>query len=162
MMRIRVRKVQILYMGYNNLERFPASASLQKMVKLGLLDCTHNNINHLEAFGMNVKLSSLMLDYNQIEEIPDNFCAFTDQVEGLGFSNNKLKYIPNIFNAKSVYTMKSVDFSYNAIGSDGNNIKCSIDEYKGINASTVTLSLNQIKKFPTEFLWLVRLFLRLI
>ena len=143
-------KVQILYLGYNNLEKFPESESLRKMVKLGLLDCVHNNVNHLEAFGTDVKLSDLMLSYNQIEEIPDEFCAFTDQVEGLGFSHNKLKYIPNIFNANSVYVMGSVDFSYNEIGSEGSNIKCSMDQYKGINANTVTLSYNKIKKFPTE------------
>ena len=143
-------KVQILYLGYNNLEKFPESEFLRKMVKLGLLDCVHNNVNHLEAFGTDVKLSDLMLSYNQIEEIPDEFCAFTDQVEGLGFSHNKLKYIPNIFNANSVYVMGSVDFSYNEIGSEGSNIKCSMDQYKGINASTVTLSYNKIKKFPTE------------
>lgn len=143
-------KVQILYLGYNNLEKFPESESLRKMVKLGLLDCVHNNVNHLEAFGTDVKLSDLMLSYNQIEEIPDEFCAFTDQVEGLGFSHNKLKYIPNIFNANSVYVMGSVDFSYNEIGSEGSNIKCSMDQYKGFNASTVTLSYNKIKKFPTE------------
>ena len=143
-------KVQILYLGYNNLEKFPESESLRKMVKLGLLDCVHNNVNHLEAFGTDVKLSDLMLSYNQFEEIPDEFCAFTDQVEGLGFSHNKLKYIPNIFNANSVYVMGSVDFSYNEIGSEGSNIKCSMDQYKGINASTVTLSYNKIKKFPTE------------
>ena len=143
-------KVQILYLGYNNLEKFPESESLRKMVKLGLLDCVHNNVNHLEAFGTDVKLSDLMLSYNQIEEIPDEFCAFTDQVEGLGFSHNKLKYIPNIFNANSVYVMGSVDFSYNEIGSEGSNIKCSMDQYKGINASTVTLSYNKIKKCPTE------------
>ena len=143
-------KVQILYLGYNNLEKFPESESLRKMVKLGLLDCVHNNVNHLEAFGTDVKLSDLMLSYNPIEEIPDEFCAFTDQVEGLGFSHNKLKYIPNIFNANSVYVMGSVDFSYNEIGSEGSNIKCSMDQYKGINASTVTLSYNKIKKFPTE------------
>ena len=143
-------KGQILYLGYNNLEKFPESESLRKMVKLGLLDCVHNNVNHLEAFGTDVKLSDLMLSYNQIEEIPDEFCAFTDQVEGLGFSHNKLKYIPNIFNANSVYVMGSVDFSYNEIGSEGSNIKCSMDQYKGINASTVTLSYNKIKKFPTE------------
>ena len=143
-------KIQIFYMGYNNLEEFPASASLQKMVKLGLLDCVHNKVRHLEAFGTNVKLTDLKLDYNQIEEIPEDFCAFTDQVEGLGFSHNKLKYIPNIFNAKSVYVMGSVDFSYNKIGSEGRNISCSMDDYKGINASTVTLSYNEIQKFPTE------------
>lgn len=103
------------------------------MVKLGLLDCVHNKVRHLEAFGTNVKLTDLKLDYNQIEEIPEDFCAFTDQVEGLGFSHNKLKYIPNIFNAKSVYVMGSVDFSYNKIGSEGRNISCSMDDYKGIS-----------------------------
>ena len=144
-------KIQILYLGYNKLESFPPSTSLQKMEKLGLLDCTHNNIEKVEAFGTGVKLSSLMLDYNHIEEIPDEFCAFTDQVEGLSFSHNKLKYIPNIFNAKSVYIMGSVNFSYNEIGSvDGKNINCSLDNYKGINASTVTLSYNKIKNFPKE------------
>lgn len=143
-------KLQILYMSYNNLERFPESASLRKMVKLGLLDCIHNNIERVEAFGTDVKLSELMLDYNRIEEIPEDFCAFTEQVEGLSFSHNKLKYIPNIFNAKSVYIMGSVNFSYNEIGLDGDNIDCSMEDYKGINASTVTLSYNKIVKFPTE------------
>jgi len=143
-------KIQILYMGYNNLEAFPPHESLKKMVKLGLLDCIHNNISTLNPFGTEVKLTTLKLDYNQIEEIPDDFCAFTDQVEGLGFSHNKLKYIPNIFNAKSVYVMGSVDFSYNEIGSEGKNIKCGMSEFKGINASTITLSYNQIEKFPTE------------
>lgn len=143
-------KVQILYMGYNNLEKFPASESLQKMVKLGLLDCVHNKVKHLEAFGKNVRLTDLKLDHNQIEEIPDDFCAFTDQVEGLGFSHNKLKYIPNIFNAKSVYVMGSVNFSHNEIGSEGSNINCPMDQFNGINASTVILSYNKIKKFPTE------------
>jgi Leucine-rich repeat (LRR) protein len=144
-------KIQILYLGYNNLEEFPPSESLGKMVKLGLLDCVHNNIHTVHAFGTKVKLTTLMLGNNQIEEIPDNFCAFTEQVEGLNFSNNKLKYIPNIFNAKSVYVMASVDFSYNEIGSvDGKNINCSMADYKGINASTVSLSNNQISKFPTE------------
>lgn len=143
-------KLQILYLSYNNLEKFPESESLQKMVKLGLLDCVHNNISDLNAFGTNVKLSSLMLDYNQIDVIPEDFCAFTDQVEGLTFSHNQLKYIPNIFNAKSVYIMGSVDFSYNKIGSEGKNIACSMDEYKGINAGTVILAYNNIEKFPTE------------
>ena len=36
------------------------------------------------------------------------------------------------------------------IGSEGKNIKCGMSEFKGINASTVTLSYNKITKFPTE------------
>ncbi len=145
-------KLQILYLGYNNLTKFPPSESLAKMEKLGLLDCIQNQLKgKLEAFGSHVKLATLTLDYNEITEIPDNFCGFTDQVETLSFAHNKLKYIPNIFNASSVYVMGSVDFSYNMIGSDaGKNINCSESDFNGINASTISLSNNEITKFPTE------------
>ena len=146
------KKIQILYMSYNNLEVFPESQYLKNMKKLGLLDCMSNNITTLYPFGADIKLTQLNLNYNKITEIPKDFCGFTDQVESLSFAHNKLKYIPNIFNAGSVYVMGSVDFSYNEIGSDGgNNIHPDeMDTYKGINASTVTLSFNKISKFPTE------------
>ena len=42
-------------------------------------------------------VSSLYLNNNQIEEVPANLCAFTDDVESLTFAHNKLKKIPNIF-----------------------------------------------------------------
>ena len=146
------KKLQILYLGYNNLKEFPPSKSLAKMEKLGLLDCIQNQLEgRLNYFGSHVKLATLTLDYNEIEEIPDNFCGFTDQVETLSFAHNQLKYIPNIFDASSVYVMGSVDFSYNMIGSDaGKNISCSEIDFKGINASTISLSNNEITKFPTE------------
>lgn len=145
-------KLQILYLGYNKLKSFPPSSSLQKMEKLGLLDCIQNQLEgKLEAFGSDVKLATLTLDYNKITEIPDNFCGFTNQVETLSFAHNQLEYIPNIFDAASVYVMGSVDFSYNKIGiNNGKNIKCSENEFKGINASTISLSNNKITKFPTE------------
>jgi len=145
-------KLQILYFGYNNLKKFPPYASLNKMRKLGLLDCINNNLTgKLEAFGKEVEFTTLTLDNNQITEIPENFCGFTDQVESLSFAHNLIEYIPNIFNAESIYTMKSIDFSYNRIGqNDGKNINCSLDDFKGINATTVSLSNNLIKKFPTE------------
>lgn len=145
-----VGEIQILYMGYNNLTTFPDNVGNLK--KLGLLDCTQNDVKTLKAFGTDVKLSSLMLDYNEIEDIPENFCGFTEQVETLSFTHNKLKYIPNIFDANSVYVMGAVDFSYNEIGSDdGKNFNLASGEtYKGINASTLTLSYNQISKFPSE------------
>ena len=146
------KKIQIFYLGYNNLESFPEDGSIRNMKKLGLLDCIHNNIKGtLPPFGTDVKLASLILDYNQIEEIPEEFCGFTEQVETLSFANNKLKYIPNIFDASSVHVMGGVNFSNNLIGSDnGNNIKPGTGKFKGINASTVTLSNNHISKFPTE------------
>lgn len=144
------KKIQILYMSYNNLEVFPENEYLKNMEKLGLLDCMSNKITTLHPFGSDIKLTQLNLNYNKIKEIPEKFCGFTDQVETLSFAHNELEYIPNIFNANSVYVMGSVDFSYNNIGiNDGKNIK-DPDSYTGINASTVTLSFNKISKFPTE------------
>lgn len=144
------KKIQILYMSYNNLEVFPENEYLKNMEKLGLLDCMSNKITTLHPFGSDIKLTQLNLNYNKIKEIPEKFCGFTDQVETLSFAHNELEYIPNIFNANSVYVMGSVDFSYNNIGiNDGKNIK-DLDSYTGINASTVTLSFNKISKFPTE------------
>ena len=140
------KTLQILYLSYNNLEEFPSSSSLSKMTNLGLLDLAYNNVKKVHPFGKEITLSSLYLNNNQIEEIPANLCGFTDDVETLTFAHNKLKKIPNIFDASSVRVMGSVDFSYNDItGVDTSN-----GTYKGINASTVSLSYNKIEKFPSE------------
>lgn len=140
------KTLQILYLSYNNLEEFPSSSSLNKMTNLGLLDLAYNNIKKVHPFGKEITLSSLYLNNNQIEEIPADLCGFTDDVETLTFAHNKLKKIPNIFDASSVRVMGSVDFSYNDItGVDTSN-----GTYKGINASTVSLSYNKIEKFPSE------------
>lgn len=140
------KTLQILYLSYNNLEEFPDTWALSKMTNLGLLDLAYNNIKKVHPFGTEVTLSSLYLNNNQIEEIPANLCGFTDDVETLTFAHNKLKKIPNIFDASSVRVMGSVDFSYNDItGVDTSN-----GTYKGINASTVSLSNNKIGKFPSE------------
>ena len=139
------KKIQILYMGYNNLEELPEKDALKNMVKLGLLDLTHNNVKKLHPFGSHVRLSSLYLDHNEITEIPANFCGFTEEVETLGFANNKLTKIPNIFDAKSVFVMGGVNFSNNEIDGveDPGN-------FKGINAASVTLSYNKFTTFPKE------------
>lgn len=146
-------KIQIIYIGYNNLKTFPVETSLQKMKKLGMLECLYNQLEgKLPAFGSEIKLASLNLAYNQITEIPANFCGFTEQVENLSFAHNKLKYIPNIFDAKSVSVMSAIDFSYNEIGSvDGKNFDpLDATPFKGINVSSINLSNNQISKFPKE------------
>ena len=140
------KTLQILYLSYNNLEEFPDTWALSRMTNLGLLDLAYNNIKKVHPFGKEITLSSLYLNNNQIEEIPADLCGFTDDVETLTFAHNKLKKIPNIFDASSGRVMGSVDFSYNDItGVDTSN-----GTYKGINASTVSLSYNKIEKFPSE------------
>ena len=141
------KTLQILYLSHNNLEEFPASRALRNMLKLGLLDLANNNIKKVHAFGKEVELASLYLNNNQIEEIPADLCGFSDNTESLNFSYNKLKKIPNIFDASSIHVMGSVDFSNNEISGVDN-----AGGYKGINASTVSLANNKLAKFPSELI----------
>ena len=141
------KTLQILYLSHNNLEEFPASRALRNMLKLGLLDLANNNIKKVHAFGKEVELASLYLNNNQIEEIPNDLCGFSDNTESLNFSYNKLKKIPNIFDASSIHVMGSVDFSNNEITGVDN-----AGGYKGINASTVSLANNKLTKFPSELI----------
>jgi Leucine-rich repeat (LRR) protein len=120
------------------------------MTKLALLDCTNNEIETLHPFGKNVNLTKFYLDNNKITEIPGKleddeyryFFGYYD-VELFSCTHNQLKLVPDVFNAKSVNVMASVDFSYNQIEGFENG-----DDHKGINASTVTLSYNKLETMP--------------
>jgi Leucine-rich repeat (LRR) protein len=144
-------RLQLLYMGYNNLKEFPEYEYLSKMVKLALLDCTNNQIETLHPFGKNVNLTKFYLDNNQIKEIPGQldedgykyFFGYYD-VELFSCTNNKLKLVPDVFNAKSVNVMSSVDFSYNEIVGFENG-----DAHHGINAASVSLSYNRLESMPS-------------
>lgn len=140
------KAIQILYMGNNNLEELPQD--LRYMEKLGKLDCINNNIKKLYPLGTDINLVQLSMDHNQIEEIPVDFCGVAD-VETFSFAYNKLKKLPNIFNAKSVYVMSSVDFSNNQIEEiEGVSADGEVVDFKGINAATINLANNKLKKFP--------------
>ena len=141
-------KLQMMYLSYNNLPEFPESDVLRRMKKLGMIDCIHSGVKKLNAFGTEIKLVQVSLDYNEIEEIPSEFCGFTNETETLSFTHNKLKKIPNIFDAKSKYVMGSVDFSNNQLGAtDG---KAFDDDFNGINTSELNLSNNRISVFPKQ------------
>ena len=143
-------RLQLLYMGYNNLKEFPDSVYLCKMVKLALLECTNNQIETLHPFGKNVNLTKVYLDNNKITKIPgwedtDGYKYFFGyyDVELFSCTNNLLTKVPDVFNAKSVNIMASVDFSYNLIDGFENG-----DDHHGINAVTVSLSYNRLDTMP--------------
>lgn len=140
-------KLQILYMGFNNLVEFPDYDLLKKMEKLSLLDCTNNKIEKLNPFGKGVNFAKIYLDYNNITEIPTDddgyFCGFT-QLESFSCSNNKLTLFPDIFNANSIYVGQSINLSYNRISDFENG-----DNFKGVNVTQVDLSNNRFEKFPS-------------
>ena len=139
-------KIQVIYMGYNNLEEFPEHNDLKKMVRLSMLDCVSNKIKKLHPFGKEINFSKLYLDYNEITEIPhadDGYFFGYMDVESFTCSNNKITRFPDIFNAKSIYIMGSVDFSYNQICEFENG-----DNFRGINTGQLNLSNNRLEEFP--------------
>lgn len=140
-------KLQVLYMAYNNLIETPSNDYLKRMHSLGFLDLASNQLEKIHPFGKEIYFAKLYLDNNKLTEIPRDengyFFGFSSEMESFTCSNNKITKFPNIFNAKSVYLMGSIDFSYNKISEfeDGDN-------HKGINVSEVNLSNNLLKTFP--------------
>lgn len=140
-------KIQILYMGYNNLVEFPEHDKLKKMKNLGMLDCASNKIEKVNPFGKDISLAKIYLDNNKITEIKPAedgyFCGFS-QLESFSCSNNKMKVFPDIFNAKSVYIAQSIDFSENEISSFENG-----EDFRGVNVNQVDLTGNRLETFPS-------------
>lgn len=135
-------KIQIMYLGYNNISELPTAISGMK--KLGKIDLIYNKLTKLPAFGKDVNLVQANFDYNEIETIEtDNgvFCGM-DDVETLSFSNNKLTEIPDMFDVNSIYTMASVSFAYNEITDNG------LKKMGGINTSDLSLAGNNLTEFP--------------
>ena len=148
-------KIQILYARQNKLAELPESFS--NMKKLGLLDLAYNKIAKIHPLGKDVGLVQLYLDNNELTEIPSvkdadgnyYFCGYND-IETFSIRNNKLTKFPNIFSAKSLYTIASIDLSGNEIdGFEGENETDPEKKFKGVKVQTLTLAQNpKLTKYP--------------
>ncbi len=139
-------KLQVFYLGFNNLEETPVYEELRKMTKLGMIDCTNNRLRTVHPFGKEITLAKVYFDYNRIEKLtaaPDGYFCGYSQLESFSATNNEMTLFPDIFNAKSVYVMQSVDFSYNKIAGFENG-----DSFKGVNSSAVNITNNRLETFP--------------
>ena len=139
-------RLQVLYLGFNNLEETPVYDELRKMTKLGMIDCTNNRLRTVHPFGKEITLAKVYFDYNRIEKLtaaPDGYFCGYSQLESFSATNNEMTLFPDIFNAKSVYVMQSVDFSYNKIAGFENG-----DSFKGVNSSAVNITNNRLETFP--------------
>lgn len=140
------KKIQVLYLGYNNLEEMPDYEHLSQMEKLGLIDLTNNSITEVNAFGKEINLIKVYLDYNQINKINTTedgyFCGYYD-MESFTCTYNKLTKMPDIFNAKSKYVIGSVSFAHNEITGMQND-----DNHRGVNTNNLDLSYNHLEEFP--------------
>ena len=139
-------KLQILYVRDNNLREVPES--FRNLKKIGLLDLAQNQIGTIHPFGKEVAPAQLYLDNNKLTSLPADgnglFCTM-DDVETFSATYNKFTKFPNIFSAKSKFTIKSVDFSYNEIdGFEGEED----GTFKGLNIEQLSLAANKFTKFP--------------
>ncbi|MBO5942054.1 MAG: DUF4458 domain-containing protein [Bacteroidales bacterium] len=141
-------KIQLLYFNENNLEVLPKE--LKNMKKLGLLDFASNKIHTIEeAWGNDIKPVQLYLDNNRLSSFPVDengvFC-FMDDAETFSVRNNRFTEFPDIFDANSLYTINSIDFSYNEISGFQNG-----ENFKGLKVNTLTLANNPpMTKYPIE------------
>ena len=90
------------------------------------------------------------MDYNNISKLytaEDGYFCGLSQLETLSCSNNKLELLPDLFTARSVYTLISVDFSSNKITGLENG-----DAWRGVNTETLNLANNKLQELPTRLM----------
>jgi hypothetical protein len=138
------QSIQILYMNECSLTLLPKE--INEMKKLGLLSVASNKIEKIESAYPDISFVKLYLDNNRITEFPHyvsengkKLFFRIEDVETFSCSYNKLKKVPNIFDAEAVYGIASIDFSYNDIdGFEG----AEDGTYQGIYVQTLSLANN--------------------
>jgi hypothetical protein len=98
-----------------------------------------NKIHTIEtAWGKDIKPVQLYLDFNQLSSFPTDengvFCYIED-AETFSVKHNNFTQFPDIFDAKSLYAVVSIDFSFNHISSFP-------DDFKGVFVETLTIANN--------------------
>lgn len=141
------KKLQLLYLPKQKIGTVP---DLTNIVNLGLLDIRECGVNRFEkAFGKEHPFAQFNASNNNLSELPRDaegyFIGMSSETETINFSYNKFTKLPDIFNAKSIYTMGTIDFSYNEIEElEGG------DSYKGVNCNTLSLGGNKFRTWPEQ------------
>lgn len=147
------KSLQLLYLPNQKMNVVP---DLTNIVNLGLLNIQSCGVERFEkAFGKEHPFAQFLASYNNIESLPtvpdENgngyFIGMSSETELIDLSHNKLKLVPNIFSAKSIYIMGTIDFSYNNITDveDGDN-------YRGIKCLILNLAGNDLTTLPKQIL----------
>lgn len=142
--------VQILYFNSCNLEATPDYSYLSRMTKLGLLDLSSNKLTKIHPFGKEISPTTLYYDYNRItsvEPAEDGYFCGLGQLETFSCSNNQLTELPDLFDARSVHSMITANFSGNKISALANG-----DEWRGLNAETLNLADNHFTELPARII----------
>lgn len=142
--------IQILYFNSCNLEETPEYEYLSRMTKIGLVDLSSNKLKKIHPFGKEIYPTTLYYDYNRIESIEpaeDGYFCGLGQLETFSCSNNQLTVLPDLFDARSVHSMVTVNFSGNKISSLANG-----DQWRGLNAETLNLADNHFSELSARII----------
>lgn len=145
------KEIQILYMNECSLTVLPKE--INEMKKLGLLSVASNKISKIESAYPDIAFTQLLLDDNQITEFPHyvtdkgkRLFFRIEDVETFSCSYNKLKLVPDIFDAEAMFGITSIDFSYNEIEGFEN---ADDGTYQGVYVQTLSLANNSgLGKYP--------------
>lgn len=142
--------VQLLYFSFNNLRETPSHEYMKRMTKIGLLDCTNNQLEIVHPFGKEISPTTILLDNNRIERLyaaEDGYFCGVSQIEEFSCANNALTVLPDLFTARSIYTMGSINFSSNKISALENG-----DDWRGVNVATLNLADNCLEELPPRII----------
>ncbi len=134
-------RIQLLYNVNNSMEELPVEIGY--MYKIGLMMFSNNKISKIYSMP-NIAPVQLILDGNQITEVPDNFVDTRD-MESIIFNNNQITKLPNLFSKDHIAPISSVSFAYNKI--DG--LSVSDEEFGGVYTKVLDLSNNKLTTFPS-------------
>lgn len=139
------KSLQLLYVNMQNLVTLPDN--MCKLQKLGLLNVSDNKLERLPSLApaggeYKVNLVQVFLDNNQLTDIPDDFCGVND-MEKFSASNNKIEYFPSLFTTISYYSLDEIDLSVN-------RIRGFKDNFTGVRATTLELSVNSFDLPPSN------------
>lgn len=142
--------IQILYFNSCNLVETPDYSYLSRMTKIGLVDLSNNRLTTIHPFGREINPVTLYYDYNRITSIEpaeDGYFCGLGQLETFSCSNNQLTELPDLFNAGSVHSMITANFSGNKISALANG-----DHWRGLNAETLNLADNHFTELPSRLI----------
>lgn len=143
------KSLQALYIPTQKVNKIPDLSGIKKLGLLNIQDCGAYEFE--TAFGKDHYFANIYADGNNLSSLPTDengfFVGIDNNTESLVFARNKFTVMPDIFDAKSVYTMGTMDFSHNQISSfEGFNG----GTFRGMNCNSLNLSYNQLTAWPKE------------
>ncbi|MGM9739800.1 MAG: DUF4458 domain-containing protein [Candidatus Cryptobacteroides sp.] len=141
------KTLQGLYIPNNNIEVLP---DLRPLERLSVLNVQYCGLKKFEApFGKSHYFNQFYAGGNELTSLPVDengyFFGIDYNTETISFTDNKFTELPDMFEASSIHTMGTFDFSFNQIsecpGFNGG-------QFRGINCEILNLSYNKLKKFP--------------